>query len=304
MEKDRKSLRSKKDIQTSFDPEKRDAIINAIYDLKSPPPYERAKKKPKVGETILVIPDSHSKAGIANHRYEWLGRMVTDIQPSCVVDIGDWFDMHSLNGYDKPGSKSFRGASYWKDIAAGLDARLRFQYQIDEYNRGRKKDSRYQPELIFCLGNHETRITRLIEEEPRFEGVISLDDLRSAELGWQQIPFLEMYERAGCNFSHYFTSGVMSRPIGGMHQAASLVTKRFGTCIQGHSHIFDHSVRTDASGRHLHGVVVGCYLEHEEAWAGPANAMWQKGIAVLHNAKYGDFDLEWWGLDRIKAKYS
>ena len=96
----------------------------------------------------------------------------------------------------------------------------------------------------------------------------------------------------------------MSRPISGMHQAASLVTKRFGTCIQGHTHTFDHSVRTDTSGRHLHGVVVGCYFEHNEGWAGPANAMWNRGVAVLRNVKNGSLDLEWWGLERIKARYS
>jgi hypothetical protein len=302
MEKKRKVLKSKEQMETFLDSEERQVIVNAVHDLEPPPAYSRAKKKPDLGHTILVVPDSHAKPGVPNHRYEWLGRMVTEIQPDYVVDIGDWFDMHSLNGYDKPGSKSFQGASYWKDIAAGLDARLRFQQELDVYNRGRKK--KCKPELVFCVGNHENRINRFIEEEPRFEGVISTDDLKSKELGWEEIDFLKTKEIGGCYFSHYFTSGVMSRPISGMHQAASLVTKRFGTCIQGHTHTFDHSVRTDTSGRHLHGVVVGCYFEHNEGWAGPANAMWNRGVAVLRNVKNGSLDLEWWGLERIKARYS
>tara|TARA_R100000655_G_scaffold3892_2_gene12966 strand:+ start:1352 stop:2263 length:912 start_codon:yes stop_codon:yes gene_type:complete len=303
MENKRKTLKSKEELQAHADPQKRAAVINAIHELKPPPSYARSKKKKDIGKTILVVPDSHAKVGVPNHRYEWLGRLATDIQPDHIVDIGDWFDMHSMNGYDKPGSRSFRGASYWNDIEIGLDARLRFKDQIDTYNRGRRKEYRYEPELTFCVGNHEQRISRFIEEEPRFEGVISLDDLRSEELGWEQVPFLDIKNIEGCNFSHYFTSGVMSRPISGMHQAASLLTKRFETCIQGHTHTYDHSVKSTAS-RHIHGLVVGCFFEHEESWAGPANHMWRRGLCVLRNVKMGDFDVEWWSLERIKSLYS
>jgi hypothetical protein len=303
MENDRKALKSISEIKSFSDPEKSEAISNAIHNLEKPDPYPRGKKKYYQGPKILVIPDSHAKVGVQNHRYEWLGRMVTDLKPDYIVDIGDWFDMHSLNGYDKPGSKSFRGASYWRDIEVGLDARLRFQNQIDIYNRGRKKDSRYSPELIFCVGNHENRINKFVEEEPRFEGIISLDDLKSKELGWEQIPFLDVKEIEGCSFSHYFTSGVMGRPISGLHQASSLLTKRFQTCIQGHTHTYDHSVKSTAT-KHIHGLVVGCYFEHKEPWAGPANLMWRRGVCVLNDVRNGDFDLEFWGIDRIKAKYS
>ena len=279
-------------------------IRRGIHQLNPPPPYKRVESKTKLGKTILVVPDSHAKPGIPNHRYEWLGRLVVDIKPDYIVNIGDMWDMHSLNSFDKPGSKSFNGASYWKDIDVGLDGMLRFNYQLEEYNRGVKKDNRYNPELIFCIGNHEHRISRFIESEPRFEDVISTKDLRLEELGWEEVPFLVPKKIQGCSFAHYFTSGVMGRPISGIHQAASLVTKQFGTCIQGHTHTYDHSVRTDSGGKSLHGLVAGCYFEHSESWAGPANMMWRRGVSVLHNVKAGDFDVEWISIERIKAKYS
>ena len=304
MEKDRKVLRDPRDIKGGaygFEP-----IVRAVHELIPPKPYPRQKKKQKLGATILVIPDAHSKPQFPNHRFEWLGRLVTDILPDYIVDIGDWFDMHSLNNHSR--GASFHGASYWEDISAGIDARLRFAAQIDDYNRGKRSKTKYKPELIFCHGNHENRIARFIaEEEPRLEGIISTDDFRSVEFGWEEIPFLETKNILGCNFSHYFTSGVMSRPISGMHQASSMISKRLGTCIQGHTHTFDHSIKTSGEGKHIHGVVVGCFLEKEqrEDWAGPANDMWRKGVVVLRNVDgFGDFDLEWIGIDRIKHLYS
>tara|TARA_R110001632_G_scaffold17117_1_gene54565 strand:+ start:5511 stop:6389 length:879 start_codon:yes stop_codon:yes gene_type:complete len=274
-----------------------------INRLEPPPPYKRSTKKTSLGKTILVIPDSHAKPGISNHRFEWLGRLAVDLKPDYIVNLGDLWDMHSLNSFEKPGSKSFNGSSYWKDIDIGLDAMLRFHIQIETYNK-RTKKKKYEPKKIFCVGNHENRISRFIESEPRFEEVISLKNLRLKELGWEEVPFLEVKKIEGCSFSHYFTSGVMGRPISGMHQAASLLTKQFGTCIQGHTHTYDHSIRTDSSGKDLHGVVAGCYFEHEESWAGPANQMWRRGVCFLHNVKSGDFDLEWIGMERIKSKYS
>ena len=287
------------DEQVSIEKIRRD-----IHQLKPPPPYKRANKKPSLGKKILVIPDSHAKPGISNYRFEWLGRLAVDLKPDYIVNLGDLWDMHSLNSFDKPGSKSFNGASYWKDIDVGLDALLRFHVQIETYNSGKKKENRYEPQKIFCLGNHENRISKFIESEPRFEDVISLDDLRLKDLGWEQVPFLSVKRIEGCSFSHYFTSGVMGRPISGMHQASSLLTKQFGTCIQGHTHTYDHSVRTDSGGKNLHGLVAGCYFEHSEPWAGPANIMWRRGLCILHNVKSGDFDLEWIGMERIRAKYS
>ena len=114
-------------------------IRRGIQQLNPPPPYRRVESKAKLGKTILVVPDSHAKPGIPNHRYEWLGRLAVDIKPDYIVNIGDMWDMHSLNSFDKPGSKSFNGASYWKDIDVGLDGMLRFNYQLEEYNRGVKK---------------------------------------------------------------------------------------------------------------------------------------------------------------------
>ena len=225
-------MSTKKETEFSVNAEK---IRRDIHQLKPPPPYKRATKKPTLGKSILVIPDSHAKPGVPNQRFEWLGRLAVDMKPDYIVNLGDMWDMHSLNSFDKPGSKSFNGSSYWKDIDVGLDGMLRFHLQVENYNHGRKKESRYEPEKIFCIGNHENRISKFIESEPRFEEVISLKDLRLKELGWEEVPFLEVKEIEGCSFSHYFTSGVMGRPISGMHQSRDETIRNLHT--RAHPHL-------------------------------------------------------------------
>ena len=269
-------------------------------DLVTPEPYPREDHAAD-GIDILVIPDSHANPGCDNRRYEWLGRFAADHRPAVILDIGDHFDMHSLNSFDSKGSKAFQGASYWADIDAGIDARLRFQGQIDAYNRTRRKDDRYHPRKVFCWGNHEYRQTKFLNDEPRFDGILGPQDFQSEALGWEEYPFLEPVEIAGITFAHYHVSGVRSMPVSGIHQAASLVQKQLKSCVMGHTHTADFSIRGGPD--HVFGLVVGVYTEERFDYAGPANDLWWRGVCLLRNAREGRYDLEMWSIDRIKARY-
>ena len=248
-------------------------------------------------KTIVVIPDSHAHPDYNNLRYDWIAKFVLDIRPDYVVDIGDWFDMPSLCSYDK-GTKSFEGRRYKKDIAAGLDAQERYQTII-------KAPKKKLPKHFRTLGNHENRISRAVNLDPVLDGTIGISDLQSKEYGWEEYPFLTPLHLEGITFQHYFTSGVMGRPIGGENHAKSLITKQFRSCVQGHSHTMDYARRTDASGRKLHGLVVGVYQDYDSDYAGHVtNKMWDRGVAVLRNVEDGHYDLEWISMDRIKQAYA
>lgn len=271
--------------------------------LPPPAPLPPREKPALPGIKMLCIGDSHAHPDHPNHRYEWLGRFVVDQQPDIVWDCGDWDDMPSLSAYDRKGSMSFEGRRYWLDIEAGIDAMERFQAQIDDYNRGRKK--KYQPRLIRTLGNHEHRIERVINEEPRFAEIIGTRDLLSAEFGWEEYPFLEPLVVQGVAICHYFTSGVMGRPIGGENPAAMLLKRQFHSAIQGHSHQLDYCDRTDAAGHIVQAMHAGCYFDYDFDWAGKqSNRMYARGLLLLHNVHDGTFDPEWWSMDRIQERYS
>ena len=243
--------------------------------------------------TILVIGDSHSKPTVENDRYDLLGRFAAKTRPDAIVDIGDWFDMASLSSYDV-GKASFEGRRYWRDIASGIDAQERFQRQLEKRAKG------YVPYKLRTLGNHEQRIERVADIDPRFNGLIGYQDLASDLYGWDEAGFLKIKSIGGVAFSHYFTSGVLGRAIGGEFPARSLIIKQHVSGVFGHGHLFDYCERTDPTGRRLCAAEAGCFFEHHEDYPGPAHLMWRRGLLLLHNVIDGEFEPEWWSFPRIR----
>ena len=251
---------------------------------------------------IMVIGDSHCKPGVSNARYTWVGRMAVDYKPDVIVDIGDWASMDSLCSYDK-GKKDFEGRRYKTDIACALDARNKFQAPIDEYNRKQKKKA-YKPRKIACIGNHEIRITKAMMFTPELDGVISLDDLQLAKLGWEQVNFLESIEVENILFTHYVKNkGAALTAVSGKYHAAKLLALKHQSVVVGHSHNFNYSMDVLNNGTKIIGLVVGSYFEHHEDYAGEDNKGWWKGINILNNVKNGNFDLEQVSMEEIKRRY-
>ena len=248
-----------------------------------------------MSKTHLIIPDSHAHPDHHNKRYEWLGHLITEVKPDVVIDMGDWWDMASLSSYDK-GTKGFEGRRYKKDIEAGLDAQDKMMSII-------KKQKKKLPRFIRTLGNHEDRITRAVERDPVLEGTIGTADLLSKEYGWEEFPYLTPVEVDGVTYQHYFTSGIMGRPISGERHAQTLILKQLSSCTQGHSHLFDYCVRTDVAGRKIHGCVVGVYQDYWADFAGPANRMWNAGVVIKRDVYRGEYDLEHVSLKRLKKLY-
>lgn len=259
-------------------------------------------------KTHLIIGDAHARPGISNDRFSWLGSLVAELRPDVIVDIGDWEDMPSLSSYDL-GKKSYEGRRYKKDLEAAWDAREKFITPLREYNKkqAKKKEKLYRPTMYALGGNHfEGRIKKAIELSAMLEGTISVEDGRHEEFGWDYVPFLEPLYVDGICYQHYFTSGIMGRPIAGEHPAYSLLSKQHTSCVQGHSHLLDLAVRTKPNGDTIWGIHAGCYLAPDqwEDYAGPANRMWRKGVLFLSGVKNGSLDsFSWFGIDDIRNTY-
>ena len=73
-----------------------------------------------MGSTHLVIPDCHAHADYPNDRADWVGKLIVDLKPDVVVNLGDMWDLPSFSSYDK-GRAKFHGRSYRKDLDAGLE---------------------------------------------------------------------------------------------------------------------------------------------------------------------------------------
>jgi hypothetical protein len=247
--------------------------------------------------THLIIPDQHVHPDHNNKRFEWLGKLILDIKPDVVINLGDLADMPSLCSYDK-GTTGFEGRRYKNDIKCVVDAQERMFSVI-------KKAKRKLPEFILCLGNHEDRISRAISSESILDGTISIEDLNYSTFGWKVVPYLEPIVIDRIAYSHYFTSGVMGRSIGGENPAKTLIKKHHMSVTQGHSHTLDFSTDTNASGERMMGLVGGCYLDYKSDWNNPQSEnLWWSGVIVKHNVSNGCYDPQFISFNSILKEYS
>lgn len=257
-----------------------------------------------MSRTHLIIPDSHAKPGVDNDRFSWAGEYILEHKPDVIIDIGDSADMPSLCQYDI-GSVRAEGRRYSDDIRAYHDAMDKLMAPLVKYNntQSKWKKKKYNPTLIKCRGNHEHRIARAASESPHLFGHISFDDLKEERYGWKVYDFLSPAVVDGICYKHYFTSGVMGRPVGGVNHARSLVAKGLMSCVCGHSHMRDYYEDTDASGKKLFGLSVGCYFEHDEEYTSENDRFW-RGLVKLNDVVDGSGDPEFININRLKRLYS
>lgn len=249
----------------------------------------------------LIIPDVQLKPGVPNDHLTWAGRYIVDKKPDVVVCIGDFADMESLGSYDV-GKKSFEGRRYKADIEIaqhGMDLLLA---PLWDFNKKAEKnhEKRYNPRLVLTLGNHEDRISRVVDADAKLEGVLQLSDLGYATFGWEVYPYLEPVIIDGVAYCHFFTSGIMGKPV---TSAAALLTKKHMSCIMGHVQGRQIAYGTKADGTQITGLFVGGFYQHDEAylkWQG--NKHW-RGLWVLHEVNGGSFDEMPVSLGYLKRKY-
>lgn len=246
-----------------------------------------------MGKRHLVIPDSHAMPGRHNRRFNWLGKLIHDIKPDVVINIGDMADHATLCAHSKP--LEVEKARYKADLEAVWDAQERMFHEV-------RKHKRKQPRWVMTLGNHDVRPQRFVEDNPQFQDWISNDDNKFEDFGWEVYPFLEPVRVDGVAYAHYFPSGVMNKPIGGVHSAYAMLLKGHESRTCGHSHLFDYKVlRTP--GRSLMACQVGCYLDFPLGYAGQANDMYSSGVVVKEEVSEGLYDIQYISIDRIKAEY-
>ena len=251
--------------------------------------------------THLVIPDVQAKDGFSVDYLTKLGNYICHKQPDTLVCIGDFADMPSLSSYDV-GKKSFEGRRYRKDIEAAHTAMKALLSPLWEYNAKAKKNKEklYKPRMVLTLGNHEERINRAVNNDPKLDGVLSIDDLRYKEFGWEVHPFLDVVIIDGVAYSHYFVSGLLGRPV---TSASACIAKKHMSCVQGHQQGLQIHTAHRADGSPITAVIAGSFYEHHEDYLGPQGNKHWRGFLVLHEVKDGAFDLMPVSLDFLNKRY-
>ncbi len=210
--------------------------------------------------------------------------------------------MPSLGIYDV-GKKAFEGRRYKADIEVAQKAMDMFMSPIwEEQDRLRRnKEKIWKPRMVMCLGNHEDRIDRCIEADPKMEGVISTKDLGYEDRGWEVIPYLEPISIDGVMYCHYFTSGVLGKPV---TSSNALLVKKHQSCVMGHVQGRQISFATRADGTQITGLFVGGFYQHDEDYLkAQGNAKQWHGLWMLHEVDNGAFDEMPISIAFLKERY-
>ncbi len=251
----------------------------------------------------LVIPDSQVTPTTPTDYLKWIGQFIIEKQPDVIVHLGDFADMESLSSYDI-GKKDYEGRRYKADIEASKTAMGILCKPINDYNNKRRlwKEKLYKPEMHLTIGNHEHRITRAVQDDPKMDGFMSINDLDYEKFGWTVHPFLEIVEIDGVHYSHYFANPLSGRPYGGENIGIRLKNIGF-SFVMGHQQIYMLGVKSLNNGKRIRGLVQGaCYL-HDEFYRGlQSNNEW-RGIFIFHEVSDGDYCLMEVSLDYLCRRY-
>lgn len=262
------------------------------------------------GAIHIFIPDtqvsrSTPESPCPTDHLGWIGQYIVDQfkdKPDVrLIHIGDHWDMPSLSKYDV-GKRAMEGRRYGDDIEAGNAAFDLLNAPLKRLNdqRKRNKERQWWPDRHFFDGNHEYRVVRATENDPKLYGALALDDMNVAEHGWIRHPFLEPIFLDGVGYAHYWCNPMTGQPYGGMIETR---LKTIGHSFSmGHQQTLLYGLRYVA-GRSQHGLVCGaCYL-HDEDYKGPqGNSHW-RGIVVKHQVRDGSYDAMFVSLDFLCRKY-
>ena len=258
--------------------------------------YKQVHKAEKLGRVHMVIPDIQSKPGVPNDHLRWIAAYALEKRPDVIVQIGDWADMHSLSLYDK-GKRCYEGRRYTRDIEAANDSLALFEGVIEDHNRANPQDP-YNPRKVITFGNHEFRIIRATQLDPAMDGKLTLEDLDFGRRGWECYPFLEVVNIDGIEYSHYFISGNMGRPVS---SAAALLKIRNCSATMGHTQFFDMAVHRQT--QHI-GLLAGIAYLHDEDYLGPQGNSTRRQIVMKHEVENGRYDPMFVSLRFLQKRYS
>lgn len=248
---------------------------------------------------IAVIPDTQVKPGISSDYLTSIGEYLLEKRPDVIIHLGDHWDMPSLSSYDV-GKRQFEGRRYRNDIEAGNEGMRNLLGPIESYNKRSVMNHkpRYRPRKIFLMGNHENRINRAVDGDPKLEGTIGTQDLNLAD--WEVYEFLDVALVGGIAFSHYFVTGVAGRPAS---TANAQLNKKHMSCIAGHQQGLQIATAHRADGVRLTSIIAGSCYEHDEDYLGAQGNKHWRGMLMLHEVNDGQFDLMPVSLDYLKKRF-
>jgi len=263
----------------------------------SPNKFNIAKKNKY--PTHLFIPDTQIKPNVDLHHLIACGRLIVDRKPDTIIQIGDFADMESLSSYDQ-GKKCFEGRSYKNDVFACHQGLSDLFTPLKNY---RLKNDDYNPRKVITLGNHEYRINRAVNDDPKLSGLISHKDLKFDEYFDEIYPYQREVVIDGVSYAHNFVNK-SSLKKGILAGAIDTKLKNMGYSFSmGHQQTFQYGIRHVNKEIVNHGLVAGAFYLHDESYMGEQGNDHWRGVVLCHNVHNGQYDIETITIESLINKY-
>lgn len=252
----------------------------------------------------LIVPDPHAYPEDDFRRFKWLGEYIMDTRPEVIINIGDMWEMGSLCSYEK-GKRDYVYKNVKDDIESGHHAEKLMFDPLLKYNeqQAKNKKKQYRPIYVKLMGNHEYRVKRLLDLEPKWDGSVSMESFKTRlDLDEIIIPYLDFIIVDDIAYSHLFVSGTQGRPYS---SARAMLMKKGMSCTMGHTHLLDHALMTKPTGDMCRGLIAGSFHDpkHQSFAGTQADLMWWNGVLHKRSVLRGSYDLEEISVTRLERMY-
>ena len=251
----------------------------------------------------FVIPDTQCRPGLTYEHLTGAGNYIVAKQPDKIIHLGDHWDMNSLSSYERGTLKS-HGKFFAEDVRAGQEGMAALMEPIIKYNNKQRKNGKkqYRPEMHFCLGNHEERIERYVNENPELWGQLGYQQLGLDQYGWRVHDFRELVNLDGVSYTHFVYNPNTGRPLGGV---AHTRLKNVGfSFTMGHQQGKDQAERYLSNGQVHRALIVGSFYQHEEDYKGPQGNEHWRGCIYKHEVRDGNYDIMELSLKYLMEKWT
>lgn len=231
---------------------------------------------------FVAIGDMHAHPDYDNKRFGVAGQFVAEEQPDYIALIGDVSDVVGLLEH---GSKlEMEGRRWNQDVECTNDA-------LADFMRPIRRRKRKLPKIFMTAGNHEHRVVKWVKENPKFEGMMSVDDLGFSKFGIDVHPYGQYVTVEGFHFVHCILGKTGNAVT--LNGSAGGFRKQGVSIVQGHTHTKEHH-HGYHRGKRIHGIDLGCFIHKEmgysEDWSNPTEYTYWRGLWVFDNVKNGDAD--------------
>lgn len=222
---------------------------------------------------VLLKFDCHLKGDEKEYpAYTLVKKFAKSWKPDVVVDGGDYFDFNYISTFDERRARLLEGKRFRKDYDLG-------NRDLDFWQKITKG-------YIALEGNHDERVQRLIDEQPKFEGLVEIsNNLHFEERRIQYFRLVDKPLQLGKLL-------IIHGDVTTKYAARRNLEKYKHSVVCGHVHRFETaSDSLPVMGESVMSWTIGCLSNLQPEWKKGVPTDWCNGMALMYLRDDGRFSL-------------